>query len=73
MRRLICAAVLGMLLSTNVGCFTPIFSGDQSRRAKQLLFVSEDQRTILDELDRFWHLDQPSHMKPYRTHGGIIQ
>jgi hypothetical protein len=33
---------------------------------------SEDLRKLLDEWERFWHLDQPRHMKPFRTHGGIL-
>jgi len=72
MRRLICAAVLGLVLSTNVGCAVPIYSAQPGRRAQQLIFNSEDQRTILDEWERIWFLDQPSHLKPYRMHGGIM-
>jgi hypothetical protein len=29
-------------------------------------------RQALDEWERLWFLDQPDHMTPYRTHGGII-
>ena len=72
MRRLICSAVLGLALMSSTGCFVPIFSGDPVRRASQLTVVSENLRTILDEWERFWFLDQPDHMTPYRTHGGII-
>ena len=42
------------------------------RRAQQLIFTSEDLRTITDEWERIWFLDQPSHMTPWRTHGGIL-
>jgi hypothetical protein len=48
------------------------YSADPARRTKQLINNSEDMRTILDEWERIWFLDQPSHLKPYRTHGGII-
>ena len=27
---------------------------------------------MTDEWERIWFLDQPDHMTPYRTHGGII-
>jgi hypothetical protein len=59
-------------LATATGCFIPIYSADPARRAQQLIFTSEDLRTILDEWERIWFLDQPSHLKPIRTHGGII-
>jgi hypothetical protein len=36
------------------------------------MFTSENLRLILDEWERIWMLDQPSHMTPHRTHGGII-
>lgn len=72
MRNLLMAAALGLLTCSSVGCFLPIYSADPVRRTQQLIFTSEDLRTILDEWERIWFLDQPSHMKPIRTHGGII-
>ena len=72
MRRLLIIALLGLALSSSTGCFIPIYSGDPVRRTRQLIFTSEDMRTFLDEWERIWFLDQPSHMKPYRTHGGVI-
>ena len=60
------------LLTTSTGCLIPIYSGDPVRRAQQLIFTSEDLRTITDEWERIWFLDQPSHMTPWRTHGGIL-
>ena len=72
MRRLICAALLGLALASSTGCFSPIYSGDPVRRARQLMISSENMRVILDEWERFWFLDQPSHMTPFRTHGGVI-
>jgi hypothetical protein len=54
------------------GLLIPMYSADPARRAQQLIFTSEDLRTFLDEWERIWFLDQPSHMKPIRTHGGII-
>ena len=72
MRKLILATATAAMLAGNIGCFIPIYSADPARRAQQLIFTSEDLRTFLDEWERIWFLDQPSHMKPHRTHGGII-
>ena len=74
-RSLICAGLLGIVLSEFTGCVgmpTPIFSGDPTRRTNQLLNVSENLRLLQDEWERVWLLDQPSHLTPYHTHGGII-
>jgi hypothetical protein len=72
MRRLVCTALLGIALASSTGCFLPIYSGDPVRRSRQLLVTSENLRMILDEWERIWFLDQPSHLTPYRNHGGII-
>ncbi len=64
--------LVASLLSTCTGCLIPMYSGDPVRRARQLIHTSEDLRAITDEWERIWFLDQPSHMKPYRTHGGIL-
>lgn len=72
MRRFILASLFGLFLCSSVGCFIPIYSGDPAVRTKELLFTSENFRMILDEWERIWFLDQPSHMGPFRTHGGII-
>jgi hypothetical protein len=72
MRRLIATALLCIVVSTSVGCFLPIYSADPQRRTEQLLFTSENLRMFIEEWERFWFLDQPDHMTPFRTHGGII-
>ena len=72
MRRLIFAALIGVALSSNVGCLIPLYSGDPVIRTRQLIFTSEDLRALLNEWERFWFLDQPSHMTPQRVHGGVI-
>lgn len=72
MRRLILATLLGILISSNVGCFLPAYSADPARRARQLIFTSENLRGITDEWERFWFLDQPDHQKPQHIHGGLI-
>ena len=63
-------AVSTMVCST--GCLLPIYSADPARRAGQLIYTSEDLRAILDEWERIWFLDQPSHLTPHVVHGGII-
>ena len=64
--------VMGILIATNTGCLIPMYSGDPVRRAQQLIYTSEDLRAITDEWERIWFLDQPSHLTPYRTHGGVL-
>lgn len=72
MRRVLQLTLLAVCLSTSVGCFVPLYSARPERRVQQLLFTSEDLRMIVDEWERFWFLDSPSHLTPLRTHGGII-
>jgi len=70
--KLLLTVILGFFLLASTGCVHSIFSGDPVRRNNQLLYQSENKRLIKDEWERFWMLDQPSKMTPYRTHGGII-
>ncbi|MHC2070761.1 hypothetical protein ACYFX5_25095 [Bremerella sp. T1] len=72
MRNFIVALLLGIALISNTGCFLPIYSADPSVRTQELIYTSENERHILEEWQRIWFLDQPSHLAPYRTHGGII-
>jgi hypothetical protein len=72
MRRFLCALLLSLALSSSVGCILPIYSGEPGQRAQQLIFTSEDLRTILMEWERFWFLDMPSHLTFQRVHGGVI-
>jgi hypothetical protein len=72
MRRLIIAIVLGITLGTSTGCLIPIYSADPTRRTRQLIYTSEGLRHLLEEWERFWFLDQPDQLTPYRTHGGVI-
>jgi hypothetical protein len=70
--RLLLAVFLGVAIMSSTGCLIPMYSGDTMRRDKQLIYNSENYRLLHDEWERVWLLDQPSHMTPYRTHGGII-
>ena len=72
MRRLILTTVLGLVLCANVGCIIPIYSGDPAVRTRELIFTSENFRMMLEEWQRIWFMDQPSHLTPTRVHGGII-
>ncbi len=72
MRNLLIAVLLGMSLAASSGCFVPAYSGDPTRRSQQLIYTSENLRMLLEEWERLWLLDQPSHLSPYHTHGGII-
>ncbi|HZZ73246.1 MAG TPA: hypothetical protein VFE24_13400 [Pirellulales bacterium] len=72
MRRLLIGLLLGLSLSSSVGCLLPAYSGDPQRRTQELLYTSDNLRMFLDEWERLWFLDQPDHMTPARTHGGII-
>ena len=72
MRSIILAIVTTGWLAACAGCLIPMYSADPARRAQQLIFTSEDLRSLLDEWERIWFLDQPSHLRPIPTHGGII-
>ncbi len=72
MRRFLAVTLMAIALTSNVGCFLPIYDADPAVRAKQLLYTSEDLRAVREEWHRFWFLDQPDHMTPMRTHGGIL-
>jgi len=66
------ALVLACGVSTFTGCIIPIYLALPQRRAEQLIYTSENLRMLVQEWERFWFLDQPDHMTPYRTHGGVI-
>jgi len=72
MRKAVLMMCVAAVLATSTGCLIPLYSGDPIRRAQQLIYTSEDLRAITDEWERIWFLDQPSHMTPWRTHGGIL-
>jgi len=59
-------------LAVSTGCLLPAYSADPARRAQQLIFTSENLRQMLDDWERIWFLDQPSHLQPHSVHGGII-
>lgn len=70
--RAILCLTLAVTVTSSVGCFLPIYSARPERRIEQLLFTSDNLRQMVDDWERFWQLDHPSHMSPIRTHGGIL-
>ncbi|MER3417139.1 MAG: hypothetical protein C4297_13150 [Gemmataceae bacterium] len=71
MRRSLLLVTVGLFLGTNTGCLLNLWSADPIRRSRELMVVSEDLRVIQDEWERIWFIDQPSHLTPYRVHGGL--
>jgi hypothetical protein len=66
--------VVAALVLLGEGCAPvplPRYAAYKPRRAEELLVDSENLRMVGDEWERFWFLDQPSHMTPFRTHGGL--
>jgi len=66
--------LLGATLALSEGCAPiplPHYAAYKPRRVEELLVDSENLRQAGDEWERFWFLDQPSHMTPFRTHGGL--
>ena len=70
MRRLLSLLCLGVILGGSTGCIN-IYPGDQVDRTHALLVQSENLRYAEQEWQRIWFNDQPSHLTPYRMHGGI--
>lgn len=72
MRKFILGVLLGTSIAAATGCMIPLYSGDPRRRTQELINSSENLRLFMDDWERAWLLDQPSHLTPFRTHGGII-
>ena len=72
MKTFLLAIIIGITTFVGTGCIIPAYSGDRIQRGQELLFTSEDLRTAQETWARVWFLDQPSHLNPYRMHGGII-
>ncbi len=71
MSKLLLGALLGVTMIANSGCVVPMYSPDPTRRLTQLLNTSENLRMIMDEWERAWLIDMPTHLTPYRVHGGM--
>jgi hypothetical protein len=69
MRRLFAVGALVATAVSSTGCFWNMYSADPIRRYNQLFNQSSDLMLIEDEVERFWQVDQPSNLTPYRYHG----
>ncbi len=71
MRRLLLLGIVLAVASLNTGCLLNQYSSDPTERMREELNQSENLRQLRKEWERFWMLDQPSHLTPDRVHGGI--
>ena len=72
MRKWLLSIAMSCSLMSSMGCLVPMYSADPARRAQQLFYTSENLRALLDEWERAWFLEMPTHLTPHSTHGGII-
>jgi hypothetical protein len=72
-----CLAALTLVvaaLALGEGCAPvplPHYAAYTPKRVEELLTDSENLRLLGDDWERFWLLDQPSHLTPFRSHGGL--
>jgi hypothetical protein len=75
MRKTLAALTLMVAaLALSEGCAPvplPHYAAWGPKRVEELLVDSENLRLAGDDWERFWFLDQPSHLTPFRTHGGL--
>jgi len=71
MRRLLLLGIVLAVTSLNTGCLLNMYSSDPNERMREELNQSENLRQLRKEWERFWMIDQPSHLTPDRVHGGI--
>jgi hypothetical protein len=73
-RRFSALAVLLAIIALDQGCAPvplPHYAAYPPKRVEELLNDSENLRMVGDDWERIWFLDQPSHLTPWRTHGGL--
>jgi hypothetical protein len=75
MRKLLAAlAIMLASLALFEGCAPiplPHYAAYKPRRVEELLVDSENLRQAGDDWERFWLLDTPSHLTPFRTNGAL--
>jgi hypothetical protein len=71
LRRMLISSVMAILLIPGSGCIINQYSADPMVRMEEMMIDSENLRQMHDEWRRFWMNDQPSHLTPYRVHGGV--
>jgi hypothetical protein len=69
-RALLLTAAGGLAIG-NAGCFINQYPSDKNDRMNVLMVQSENLRQMQGEWERFWMVDQPSHLTPDRVDGGI--
>jgi hypothetical protein len=62
---------VSLVILANAGCFLNEYQSNPVDRMQTLMYESENLRQCQGEIDRFWMVDQPSHLTPDRTHGGV--
>ena len=72
MRKWLLTIVTACSLASSAGCLLPMYSADPGRRAQQLIYTSENLRVMLNEWERIWFLDMPSHLTPQSTHRRLL-
>ena len=71
------AEILWLIALTAANFWNPFglefnqYSSDPMVRMEETMIDSENLRQMHDEWRRFWMNDQPSHLTPYRIHGGV--
>ena len=73
-RRLSALAIVAAIAAAGQGCAPvplPHYAAYPPKRVEELLNDSENLRMVGDDWERIWFLDQPSHLTPWRTHGGL--
>ena len=73
MRRMLFLAGVAAIGFCNVGCMLNAYPSTPDRRVMVLMNQSENLRQIEYEMERFWMVDQPSHLTPERVNGGVGQ
>ncbi|HEY2157472.1 MAG TPA: hypothetical protein VGH33_17725 [Isosphaeraceae bacterium] len=66
--------LLGAFMAFSEGCAPvplPHYAAYPPKRVEELLNDSENLRMVGDDWERIWFLDPPSHLTPWRTHGGL--
>ena len=73
MRRVLFLTMVAATGVLNAGCMLNAYPSNPERRTMVMMNQSEGLRQVEYEMERFWMVDQPSHLTPERVHGGVGQ
>ncbi len=73
MRRVLFLAIVAATGALNAGCMLNAYPSTPDQRVRVLMNQSENLRQVEYEMERFWMVDQPSHLTPERVDGGVGQ